>query len=273
MMTSETKTRVITGVSGAALLLFFIFVFGHIGICFVAAVLAGAICWELSQVFYTMSDRKEKTYALVGSSWLVIFVNMLFPKVMLECDVVLFIGLFMYYLASAERHPMELRRHFDEFVFTVFALMYAVTFMAFLPLVRDGINGLRWLILFLLIVWAGDTGAYFAGRKYGLRKLYPLISPGKSVEGAVGGLASSLAVSVLFKLLAFKSLGWLGALLTPIFVGVVSQIGDLCESFFKRAYELKDSGKILPGHGGVLDRFDGVLFSLPVMYFCVKVFG
>jgi phosphatidate cytidylyltransferase len=140
-------------------------------------------------------------------------------------------------------------------------------------MIRDGSNGIRWLMLFLLIVWAGDTGAYFVGRKYGKRKLYPLISPGKSLEGAGGGLAASLLIALIFKLAAFHALGWLGAVVTPILVGVVSQLGDLCESFLKRANRIKDSSHILPGHGGILDRFDGVLFSLPVMYFCVKVFA
>jgi len=273
LMAKETQTRVITGVVGGAILLGLIILGGHFGISFVAAVLASAMCWELSNVFFKMSDRREKTIALVGAAWLTIIVNMLFPKSMLECLVVFFMGLFMYYLATVERHSGEMRRHFDEFVVSVFALVYVVTFVGFLPLIRDGLNGTRWIILFLLIVWAGDTGAYFVGRKYGRQKLAPLISPGKSIEGAAGGLASSAVIALIFKFAAFNGLHWLGAFATAVLVGIASQIGDLCESFFKRSYHIKDSGKILPGHGGVLDRFDGVLFSLPVMYFCLKIFG
>ncbi|MBI3544142.1 MAG: phosphatidate cytidylyltransferase [Deltaproteobacteria bacterium] len=269
----ETSTRVMTGVVGGAILLALFLIGGHLGVSFASAILGGLMCWELSNVFYGMSDRKEKLTALVGLSWLTIFVNMLIPKSMLECLVVSFMGMFTYYLAVADRHSSELRRHFDELVFTVFALVYVVTFVAFLPLIRDGANGIRWLLLFLFIVWAGDTGAYFVGRKWGKNKLYPLISPGKSLEGSGGGLAASLLVTIVFKLVAFGSLSWLGAVITAVMVGVISQIGDLCESFFKRAYKIKDSSKILPGHGGILDRFDGVLFSLPVMYFCVKLFS
>lgn len=269
----ETSTRVMTGVVGGAILLTLFLVGGHVGVSFASAIIGGLMCWELSNVFYAMSDRKEKTIALVGISWLTIFVNMLFPKTMLECVVLSFMGLFSYYLAVAERHEAQLRKHFDELVFTVFCLVYVVTFVAFLPMIRDGANGIRWLLLFLFIVWAGDTGAYFAGRRFGKTKLYPLISPGKSVEGACGGLLASIAVAVLFKAIAFSALGWFGAVATAIMVGILSQIGDLCESFFKRAYKIKDSSQLLPGHGGILDRFDGVLFSLPVMYFCVKVFS
>ena len=272
-MTTETMTRVKTGVIGAAILITLLLAGGQLGASFAAAILGGLMCWELCSPFYTLSDRQEKLTALIGMSWLVIFVNMLFPKTMLEGLIFSFMGLFMYYLAAAERHAQELKRHFDEFVYTVFALVYVVTFIAFLPLIRDGLNGVRWLFLFLFICWAGDTGAYFAGRKWGKTKLAPLISPGKTVEGAGGGLAASISVAIIFKLVVFPNLGWMGALGTAVAVGSIAQIGDLCESFFKRAYKIKDSSKILPGHGGILDRFDGVLFSLPVMYLCVKVFG
>ncbi len=269
----ETRTRVITGVVGGGFMLALFLIGGHLGVSFASAILGGLMCWELSNAFYSLSDHREKLIALVGISWLTIFANMLFPKSMLECLIVSFMGLFTYFLAVAERHPNDLRKHFDELVFTVFVLVYVVTFVAFLPLIRDGANGIKWLLLFLFIVWAGDTGAYFVGRKWGKTKLYPLISPGKSVEGAGGGLLSSIALTLIFKLVAFSALSWFGAVATALVVGVSSQIGDLCESFFKRAYKIKDSSKILPGHGGILDRFDGVLFSLPIMYFCVKIFS
>ncbi|MEW6057160.1 MAG: phosphatidate cytidylyltransferase [Bdellovibrionota bacterium] len=270
---NETKTRVITAIAGGVVFLSLVTLGGHIGVSIVAAVLAGAMCWELSQIFYLLPDKKEKRTALIGTTWLFMFVNMLFPKAMLECLVLAFMGLFSYYLATADRHTSELKRHFEEFVFTTFSLVWIVSFTAFLPLIRDGLNGSRWILLFLLIVWVGDTAAYFCGRKYGQKKLYPLISPGKTLEGAAGGLIGSVIASLLFKLIVFKGLGWFGAIVTPLLVGVVSQVGDLCESFFKRAYGLKDSGTILPGHGGFLDRFDGIVYSLPVMYFCVKVFS
>lgn len=272
-ISNETRTRIITGVFGGALLLLLIIGGGYPGVSLVAAVLAGLMCWELSLIFYSLPDRREKMVALIGTAWLFVFVNMLFPKTMLECLLVAFVGMFMYYLAVADRHVEELRKHFDEFVFTVFALIYIVLFVSFLPLIRDGLNGVRWVLLFLLIVWAGDTGAYFTGRKYGKKKLYPLISPGKTLEGAAGGLASSVVAALLFKIAAFSNLGWFSAMCTAVLVGIFSQMGDLCESFFKRAYRIKDTGRLLPGHGGVLDRFDGVIIGLPIMYFCVKIFS
>lgn len=272
-MSSETKKRVVVGLSGAVGLVLLIVLGGHFGVGILAAIVGTLMCKELAHVFYQMPDRKEKTMALLGTAWVIIFVNIWFPKVQLECLVIAFMGMFAYYLATAERHVEDLRRHLDELIYTTFALVYVVTLMAFFPLIRDGLNGVRWVILFLLIVWSGDTGAWFFGKRYGKKKLYPLISPGKTVEGAAGGLASSVLVTLLFKVLFFKNLSWAGALVSAVLVGIVSQIGDLCESFFKRSYKMKDSGTILPGHGGMLDRFDGVLFSLPIMYFCVKLFG
>lgn len=270
----ETLTRVKTGVIGAAILLALILGAGHFGVSLVAAILGGVMCWELAHIFFKLSDRREKAIALVGTSWLIIFVNMIFPKTGFECLLAAFMGMFVYFLTTAERHSREvLQQHFNELVFTVFALVYVVMFISFLPAVRAGANGSRWVLLFLLVVWAGDTGAYFVGRKYGKRKLYPLISPGKTLEGAAGGLGASVVVALLFKLVAFPALGIPGALVVGLLIGAVSQIGDLCESFFKRAYGVKDTGRLLPGHGGMLDRFDGVLFSLPFMYFCVRVFG
>jgi phosphatidate cytidylyltransferase len=121
------------------------------------------------------------------------------------------------------------------------------------------------LMISFAIVWLGDTGAYFAGRSLGRHKLYELISPKKTVEGAVGGLLASV-------LGAWGMAAWIHPYLAPwkvitaaVLGGVVAQCGDLVESAFKRAYGVKDSGKLLPGHGGVLDRLDGFLFAAPVL--------
>ena len=128
-------------------------------------------------------------------------------------------------------------------------------------------------MLFLFIVWAGDTGAYFAGKKFGKRKLYFAISPNKTIEGGIGGLAVSMFITLIFKLFFLQGMSWFLVFFVPLIVGITAQVGDLCESFLKRAFDKKDSGTILPGHGGFLDRFDGVVFSLPVMYACIRVLG
>ena len=270
---TETETRTRTAVAGVTLMLTLMIAGGYFGTAIVAAVITAVMCFELSAVFLKLSDREEKTKVLLGIAWLTIFVNIFFLKSGFECLLVSFIGLFLYFLTTAERHAQNLKAHFDEFVFMIFTTVYVVVFMSFLPLVRKGPNGIKWLLLFLLINWVGDVAAYFIGKKYGKQKLYPLISPGKTVEGAMGGLVGSVLVALIFKFAFFRDLSFVGVIFTSLFVGLFAQIGDLCESFFKRSYGIKDSGQILPGHGGMLDRFDGVLFTLPIMYMCIRIFS
>jgi phosphatidate cytidylyltransferase len=134
--------------------------------------------------------------------------------------------------------------------------------------------GHRWLFVALAIVWAADSGAYFAGRHYGRRKLSPRISPNKTVEGLAGGLACGLAVALAFAPLAGATLAQLPAVALVALVAVgFSVVGDLFESLLKRHVGAKDSGDLIPGHGGILDRIDGVVAALPVFALGKAWFG
>ena len=127
-------------------------------------------------------------------------------------------------------------------------------------------RGEHWVFLGILAVAAGDTMAYFTGRAIGRRKLAPAVSPGKTVEGAVGGLLGSVGCSILYShgFLPGVPAGY--AAVAGAAVGIFGQAGDLFESLVKRAAGVKDSGTILPGHGGILDRVDGILAAGPVLY-------
>jgi phosphatidate cytidylyltransferase len=126
-------------------------------------------------------------------------------------------------------------------------------------------NGHRWLFVALMIVWAADSGAYFAGRRFGKRKLAPRISPNKTIEGLLGGVASGLVVALAFAPFAGATLRELPAVALVAIVAVLfSVVGDLFESLLKRHVGAKDSGDLIPGHGGILDRIDGVVAALPV---------
>jgi phosphatidate cytidylyltransferase len=127
----------------------------------------------------------------------------------------------------------------------------------------------RQLILALTIVWMGDTGGYFGGRFFGKRKLAPLKSPKKTWEGAIAGLTASMAGALIWHFYFYKDLvgGVTTALACGFFGGIAGQMGDLVESVIKRFTGVKDSGVLLPGHGGLLDRIDGVLFAAPVIWF------
>ena len=126
-------------------------------------------------------------------------------------------------------------------------------------------NGHRWLFVALAIVWAADSGAYFAGRHFGKRKLAPRISPNKTLEGLAGGVALAMLVAVVGALVIGTPAAQLPAVaLVALFTVLFSVAGDLFESLLKRHVGMKDSGHLIPGHGGVLDRIDSVLAALPV---------
>jgi phosphatidate cytidylyltransferase len=127
-------------------------------------------------------------------------------------------------------------------------------------------EGLGWVIAALVITWGNDTCAYFAGRFLGRHKLYPEVSPNKTWEGFFGGMAGSLLGMVILKLGFYPFLGWGDVVGVGLLGGIFGPIGDLVESMLKRAYGVKDSGKIIPGHGGLLDRIDALVFNAPMVF-------
>jgi len=158
------------------------------------------------------------------------------------------------------------RRHLPGMAVTLFGVWYTVFLLDYALLLYLLPQGKRWLLFWLLLVWTYDSCAYYAGRSFGRHKLSPRISPKKTVEGALGGLAAcGLAAWVGGGVLGLR-LGAGEALFLGVSVGVVAQVGDLVESQLKRWAGVKDSGYLFPGHGGVLDRIDGLLFSAPLLY-------
>ena len=273
-MSLELKKRVITAGVGAAILLSLLILGGWVGaFCFVTVISLGMI-FEYTEITYSMGDRVEKRYFLLSLSWLVTLLNWLMPFHEFPFFMFFFMMLFGYFLWTAKRHMGNtLNTHFKELVYSIFGGAYLVFMPVYFLRIYEAPSGVAWTILFLLVNWAGDSAAYFVGKRYGKEKLYPEISPKKTREGALGGLAAGVLVACIYKFLFLRNLSLPGAVIMACLVGAIAQIGDLCESFFKRAFEMKDSGSILPGHGGFLDRFDGVIFSLPVMYACVRLFG
>ena len=138
--------------------------------------------------------------------------------------------------------------------------------LVFLPLLRDLSDGLGWVFLALALAWLSDTGAYFAGRAFGRTQLHEALSPKKTVEGYVGGLVAAVAGAGFFAWLLIPALGVADVLIVGVGVGTLGVVGDLAESLVKRATGVKDAGNIMPGHGGLLDRVDSLLFVAPALY-------
>jgi phosphatidate cytidylyltransferase len=134
-------------------------------------------------------------------------------------------------------------------------------------------DGPYWVIFVVATAMAGDSSGYFVGHSIGRHKLAPRISPGKTIEGSLGILAGNLVAGVVAKLILLPQLGWTEALAIAAVQGTLGQLGDLCESIMKRTYGTKDSGRILPGHGGVLDRIDSLVFPVAAVYYYVALAG
>ena len=151
---------------------------------------------------------------------------------------------------------------------TITGIVYAgflTTYLAKLKLIDPKQAG-DTVVLVLLVAWLADTGGYFAGRFLGKKKLYEAVSPKKTWAGAIGGLAGSLVGVIVLKLVFATYLEWIDVFMIAIPGGILGQMGDLAESLIKRSVGVKDSGALLPGHGGILDRIDAVLFIAPYVY-------
>ncbi|MDW7679899.1 MAG: phosphatidate cytidylyltransferase [bacterium] len=161
---------------------------------------------------------------------------------------------------------------------TAWGLFYPPVFFGFMILLRElplELNmdyqlGGRWILLMLITIWVCDTAAYFVGKAVGKHKLYSRISPHKTVEGAIAGVLFSFITAYIFHLSYIKSLTLFQCMVIAMIVAIMSQLGDLVESVFKRDAGVKDSSSLLPGHGGMLDRFDAPLFVAPLVYFYLK---
>lgn len=131
---------------------------------------------------------------------------------------------------------------------------------------NDFVEGPKLVFFLLLVVWIGDAGAYYVGKRFGKRKLSPLISPKKTVEGLIGGITTSIICAIVISLTFFREFPLVHAIVVGAVLSVAGVIGDLAESMWKRSAAVKDSGTLIPGHGGFLDRFDSILFTAPILY-------
>jgi phosphatidate cytidylyltransferase len=271
---SELTRRIIFAVIAAPASIVVLYM-GDWALTIVLSVLAALAAWELYRMARETGALPLEPAGIVLAALLPIAVHgQRLGVYRLSLTAVVAMALVLFASSIWLRGPAG--KPLSSVAITSFGIMYAGLF-AYIYALRyhDYAVGARagtvLVVLPLLLTWATDIGAYAFGRTFGRKKLIPSVSPGKTVEGAVGGLGLTIIVCLLyvrFILMPYGQLGLTiqGAVLFAIVVSVAAQTGDLAESLLKREAGVKDSSRIIPGHGGILDRFDSILFVMPIAF-------
>lgn len=269
--------RILTAIIGIPVLLYTVWSqspYFFVALTAIAALLALNEFYGLAGKF----DCKPQVVAGYAAA-LVVLASFLFDKPSLAVAAV--VALSILSLAVALGSSNELK----DSLMSVSSTMFGVVYVALLPgcligvrMLPDAITDLtaphlasKLLTMFFAMVMMTDTGAYYVGRTLGRHKLAPRISPGKTIEGAIGGFVMAVVTGALCKVIFFHEIALTHAIALGAAIGLVGQIGDLAESMLKRGAGVKDSGNLLPGHGGMLDRIDSILFCAPLLYYYARL--
>lgn len=255
--------RWITGLI-AVPILFAVIMYGSEGVftAFIMIITLGAVIEYNRMVFREGYDWEK---------WQAIALSFLFPlaaflgdfRIMLAVTAFSVLTVFIVFLLRTHVHSFDLAPLSK----LVMGLMYIPFLLSHFILVRKSEDGIVWIFFILVLAFSGDIAAFYAGRKFGKKKLLPLVSPGKTVEGTIALCIGCVAGCLVFRTLVYPKLPIIHAVIIGLWGGILGQLGDLCESMIKRASGVKDSGSFLIGHGGLLDRLDCLLFIVPFVYY------
>jgi len=262
-MASAHAKRCLSAAVSIPLLAVVILEGGKMGFAFLVGLAATIGLLEYHGLVFPVQAATEKIVGLMLG--LAVIVSFYKGGVVVTCGMLPLIFLVSAAMGMARFRPGNAMA--EDLSKQVMGYVYVPFLLGHLILIRDWDRGVVWTCFLLAIVFAGDTGAYYVGNAVGRHQLSPGISPGKTVEGAAGGLASNLLVGSVLKHYWLPELPWALCIGLILLLGVLGQAGDLVESMLKRSYGLKDSGRLLPGHGGILDRIDGLLFAAPALYY------
>ena len=214
--------------------------------------------------------QKNNALEAVGYAGIVLYYLVVYgsenPVYWVGMLALIFLGMMFVYVFSFPRFRAE------QVMTAFFCAFYAPVLFTFIFLTRNLPNGIYMVWMIFISSWICDTCAYLTGMAIGKHKLAPVLSPKKSIEGAVGGVVGSALVGAAFgyfaleRVFADQNVTWIAALICGV-GAVISQVGDLAASGIKRNHDIKDYGKRIPGHGGIMDRFDSVLFTAPIIYY------
>ncbi len=271
--------RLLTGIVGGFLLLFFVYL-GFLPFAFFVAFISILALLE----YYRMCEQIDlKCYKIVGIlSSLCISLIFFLTKGDFDASFLSF-GYFQILLvivlvtvgtiAVIFVKDRDLKEIFLSLVSTIFGIFYVSFLFNHLILIREiPFYGKNYVFILFFCVWALDVFAYIFGLFFGKRKLSSRISPKKSIEGSLAGFFAAIVFCLVFNKIFNTNFGFKHSVIIGAIIGIFGQIGDLFESLIKRSANQKDSGKILPGHGGILDRFDSIIFTAPLFFYYVKFF-
>ena len=256
------KQRIITGIIAAAIFIPFV-LYGKLPFTLGVYALALVALYEILRM------KEIKIYSIPGILGAFMLFSILMPPQwtvsVIEFTTYSKFELLIIATILLLAYSVVVKNHFtfDEIGFIVLSSLYIGIGFYYLITTREA--GLTFIIYALLVVWSTDSGAYFTGRKFGKNKLWPEISPNKTIEGFVGGIVIAVILASIMQLIIPFDVSWTYFIVITIISSIFGQLGDLVESAIKRHYNVKDSGWILPGHGGILDRFDSLLFVLPLL--------
>jgi len=266
------KTRVISALVGLALLIVVLYL-GSITLGIIVSLIATIGIYE----FYNSVSKVKNIHPIKIVGYLTILPLLILVlqkagyvdidlNILVGISVCLIIFLSMAFIVLGHR-----RFNIIDACVTAFGIAYVPFLLSFLILIRNLDNGAILIWLIFIGAWGTDTMAYTFGRLFGKRKILPEISPKKTLAGAIGGILGCIALMIVFGVIVNAyfdlKISFVVLTLLGLFCGVISQIGDWSASAIKRYVDIKDFGNIMPGHGGVLDRFDSILFVAPVVYF------
>ena len=257
--------RVISAIIAIPLLLFFTISGGFIfkaGVIFITAV-------ALYEYINAYKNTENKAIIFVLFLGFILYYSLIFTD---KYKYILPI-IFLVVIISMATPIFNDKYNVISSTITITGFIYIVGFLSLLILIRDYNHGSMLIWLVFIISWCCDTFAYYSGRKFGKHKLCPRVSPKKTVEGSLGGILGSV-VGILIWGYFNQNINfmWYQLILLGVIGSIISQIGDLSASLIKRYIGIKDYGNIMPGHGGILDRFDSILFTSPVVYYYIVMF-
>lgn len=266
------RDRLIVGILGAALAISLFLAGNELVLSIVICVIALIGLTEIYSAFGILKNNPFLAAMGYAAGFLILYFSYMADFVRIfRLFICIYIIILLIYMVIAHK-----KTSFADVSKSLFSTLYVSLLFSYLILIRKDINGKFLIWTPIIIAWLSDTMAYTFGRLFGKHKLIPEVSPKKTVEGAFGGVVGGVVFMLVFGVICAegfdRQVSWMSIILLGGVGAVLSQLGDLAASWIKREQNIKDYGSILPGHGGVMDRFDSVLFVAPFVYYFIEFF-